>query len=63
MQVMVLIRVSKETHTQLKKAQAILSGKQGKMLTLDETILQLCKLSFSKLNIKGGESDENRGKA
>jgi len=39
----ITLKVSKETHTQLKKAQITLSHQQGKLLTLDETILQLCK--------------------
>jgi len=43
MQVMVMIRVSKETHQALKKAQIFLSHQQGKLLTLDETILLLAE--------------------
>jgi len=39
----ITIKVSRETHQALKKAQVILSGEHGKLLTLDETIQQLCK--------------------
>jgi len=40
---MVMIRVSQETHQALKKAQISLSNQAGRLLTLDETIQQLCK--------------------
>jgi len=39
----ITLKVSRETHQQLKKAQAILSGEHGKLLTLDETIKKLCE--------------------
>jgi len=39
----ITLKVSRETHTALKKAQISLSHQQGKLLTLDETIQQLCK--------------------
>jgi len=39
----ITLKVSKETHQQLKKAQIILSHQQSELLTLDETIQQLCK--------------------
>jgi len=39
----ITIKVSPQTHQQLKKAQISLSHQKGKLLTLDETIQQLCK--------------------
>jgi len=39
----ITLKVSKETHQQLKKAQISLSHQQGKLLTLDETILLLAE--------------------
>jgi len=39
----VTLKVSPETHQALKKAQIVLSNQAGKLLTLDETIQQLCK--------------------
>jgi len=39
----ITLKVSKETHQQLKKAQIILSHQKGKLLTLDETILLLAE--------------------
>jgi len=39
----ITLKVSQETHQLLKKAQILLSHQQGKLLSLDETILQLCK--------------------
>jgi len=39
----ITLKVSEKTHQQLKKAQILMSNKAGRLLTLDETILQLCK--------------------